>query len=171
MPAVARQTAATQWLERTLDDSAARRIVLPEAFLAADAILSLYLNIVPGLVVNPEVIARKVELELPFMATENLMMAAVELGADRQEVHERVRQHSLEVAAQMKREGPDRSGALIERLKAEPAFARVQFDALLDPKRYIGRCPEQVESFVADQVEPIRRRYPGLLAQRRELHV
>ncbi|HEV3121620.1 MAG TPA: adenylosuccinate lyase [Isosphaeraceae bacterium] len=171
LPAVARQTAATQWLERTLDDSAARRIVLPEAFLAADAILGLYLNIVPGLVVNPEVIARKVEHELPFMATENLMMAAVELGADRQEVHERVRRHSLEVAAQMKREGPDRSGALIERLKAEPAFARVQFDALLDPKRYIGRSPEQVASFVAEQVEPLRRRYPGLLAQRRELHV
>jgi adenylosuccinate lyase len=171
LPSVARQTAATQWLERTLDDSAARRIVLPEAFLAADAILGLYLNIVPGLVVNPEVIARKVQHELPFMATENLMMAAVEAGADRQEVHERVRRHSLEVATQMKREGADRSSTLIERLKAEPAFARVPFDALLDPTRYIGRCPQQVESFVAKQIEPIRRRYPGLLRQRRELHV
>jgi adenylosuccinate lyase len=171
LPAVARQTAATQWLERTLDDSAARRVMIPDAFLASDAILRLYLNIVPGLVVNPGVVAQHVERELPFIATENLMMAAVEGGADRQEVHAIVRKHSLEVAERLKHGKADRADSLIERLKAEPSFRSVRFETLLDPKRYIGRASEQVDAFIDQEIAPLRRRYPDLLGQRRQVDV
>ena len=168
LPAVASQTAATQWLERTLDDSAARRITIPEAFLAADALLQLYLNVVPGLVVNPSVIARNVDRELPFMATENLMMAAVQAGGDRQAIHELIRTHSMEATKAFKQgEAID----LIGRLAAEPAFERVEFGSVLDPTRYTGRAPEQVEAFVREQIEPIRGRYPDRLGQRRDVHV
>jgi adenylosuccinate lyase len=169
LPAIAAQTAATQWLERTLDDSAVRRLVLPQAFLAADAILTLYLNVVPGMVVNPRVVARHVEQELPFMATENLMMAAVQAGADRQTIHERIRQLSLEAASQIK-EGTGEVD-LIRRLKEDPAFQGVGFAEVLDPKRYTGRAPEQVDSFVDQVVGPIRDRYPALLRQHRDVHV
>jgi adenylosuccinate lyase len=168
LPVVACQTAATQWLERTLDDSAARRIVLPESFLAADALLSLYLNIVPGLVVHPAVVAAHVARELPFMATENLMMAAVQAGGDRQQIHERIREHSLAAAEAMK---AGQEADLIARLKADPAFRNVEFASVLDPKKYVGRAPEQVQAFVSREVEPIRRAYPGLLQQRREIEV
>jgi adenylosuccinate lyase len=169
MPAIAAQTAATQWLERTLDDSAVRRMILPEAFLAADAILSLYLNVVPGLVVNEAVIRSHVERELPFMATENLMMAAVQGGADRQEVHELIRRHSMEVAAALRQGRADVD--LIAQLKSEPAFRAVQFDEVLEPHHYVGRAPEQVQGFLAREIDPIRQRHPGWLRQRRDVSV
>jgi adenylosuccinate lyase len=169
LPAAASQTAATQWLERTLDDSAVRRLVLPQAFLAVDALLTLYLNVVPGLVVNAPVIARYVAAELPFMATENLMMAAVQLGGDRQDLHEAIRTHSLAAAARIKQ--GDGVNDLAERLAHDPAFQGVDFAAVLDPRQFVGRSPEQVDAFLAREVEPIRRRYPGLLGQRRDVHV
>src|SRR5262249_22252815 len=137
--AVAGQTAATQWLERTLDDSAVRRLVLPQTFLAVDAALNLYLNVVPGLVVYPKVIAAHVAPELPFMATETILMAAVQAGGDRQELHERIRRASVAASARLKGEGGDAD--LIDALRADPAFAAVDLDAALDPRRFVGRAP------------------------------
>jgi adenylosuccinate lyase len=169
LPPALSQTAATQWLERTLDDSAIRRIVIPQAFLAVDAILNLYLNIVPGLVIHPAVIARHVVDELPFMATENLLMAAVQKGGDRQDVHERIRTHSLAAAARLKQGSGDND--LIDRLRSDPEFPSVNFSALMDPGRFVGRAPEQVVEFVEREVEPIRCRYPEYRAQRREVDV
>jgi adenylosuccinate lyase len=166
--AMAAQTAATQWMERTLDDSAVRRLVIPQSFLAADAVLGLYLNVVPGLVVHPAVIERHVAEELPFMATENLLMAAVQQGGDRQELHERIRKHSLAAAGQV-RQGL--ANDLLDRLGNDPAFARIDLDALLDPRRFVGRAPEQTERFIAQHVEPIRQRYPELCSQGREIDV
>ena len=163
------QTAATQWLERTLDDSALRRLAIPQAFLGADAILNIYLNVVPGLEVVPPVIARHVWEQLPAMATENLLMAAVRKGGDRQELHETIRRLSIEARALADEYGGPSD--LVVRLKADPAFASVDFDEILAPGRYIGRCPEQVEAFVASEVDPVRARYPGLRAGRRELSV
>ena len=138
LPAAASQTAATQWLERTLDDSAVRRLVLPQAFLAVDALLTLYLNVVPGLVVHPAVIARHVADELPFMATENLLMAAVQAGGDRQDLHERIRTHSLAAAARLK-EG-DGDNDLIDRLARRPGLpaARLRRRARPAPVRRPG---------------------------------
>ncbi len=150
-------TAAVQWMERTLDDSANRRLVLPQAFLAIDAILILLQNISSGLVVYPQVIARNLLEELPFMATENLLMAAVERGGDRQHLHEVIRQHSQAAAAVVKQEG--KPNDLLERLAAEPDFASVDLQATLDPAQYVGRAPEQVTEFVAEVIEPIRARY------------
>ncbi|MGQ9913939.1 MAG: adenylosuccinate lyase [Thermogutta sp.] len=150
-------THAVQWLERTLDDSANRRLVLPQAFLAADAVLILCRNVISGLVVYPRVIARHLNEELPFMATENILMAAVAAGGDRQELHERIRRHSHAAAAAVKNDG--KPNDLLERLRADPAFSAVDFSAELDPRRFIGRAPEQVDEFVAELVEPIRRQY------------
>lgn len=169
LPATSAQTAATQWLERTLDDSAVRRLNLPQGFLAADALLAIYLNVVPGLVVNPAVVARNVERELPFMATENILMAGVRAGGDRQDLHERVRIHSLAAAIELK-QGADRND-LIDRLRADPAFASVDISATLDPARFIGRCPQQVEAFLAAEIEPIRRRYPQAVGKSQDLDV
>ncbi len=169
MPAAVTQTAATQWLERTLDDSAVRRLTLPQAFLGIDAILQIYLNVIPGLVVNEPVIARHVVDELPFMATENLMMAAVQNGADRQEVHERIRRHSLDARLKLVEHGGEND--LVMRLQSDVAFSGLNFDDLLDPSKYVGRSPEQVDAFLASEVEPIRQRYPNLRARRRELGV
>jgi adenylosuccinate lyase len=166
--AVAQQTAATQWLERTLDDSAARRLALPQTFLAVDAVLNLYLNVVPGLTVNPHVIARHVADELPFMATENILMAGVQAGGDRQDLHERVRTHSMAAVARVKQ---GESNDLLSRLKGDPAFTSVDLDTLLDASKYVGRCPEQVDSFVRNEVGPIRGRYPNLKARRRGVEV
>jgi adenylosuccinate lyase len=154
----ASQTAATQWLERTLDDSAIRRLILPQAFLATDAILNLYLNIVPGLVVNAAVIARNVAGELPFMATENLLMAAVQAGGDRQDVHERIRRHSLAAAKRLSEGAADND--LIDRIRRDPGFPKVDFERVLDPARFTGRASQQVDEFVAREIEAIRRRYP-----------
>ena len=154
----ASQTAATQWLERTLDDSAIRRLVVPQAFLAVDAILNLYLNIVPGLVVQPAVIERNVACELPFMATENLLMAAVQAGGDRQDLHERIRVHAMAASEQMKNGAADND--LLDRIRSDPAFPPLDFDGILDPSRYTGRSARQVDDFIAEIVEPIRGRYP-----------
>ena len=169
LPAAASQTAATQWLERTLDDSAVRRLVLPQAFLSVDALLTLYLNVVPGLVVNAPVIARHVAAELPFMATENLMMAAVQRGGDRQDLHEVIRTHSLAAASRIKQ--GDGTNDLADRLATDPAFKGVDVAGVLDPRQFVGRSPEQVDAFLEREVEPIRIRYPQLLGQLRDVHV
>jgi adenylosuccinate lyase len=150
-------TASEQWLERTLDDSANRRIVIPEAFLAVDGILQILINVTGGLVVYPKVIAARVAAELPFMATENILMAAVKAGGNRQELHEKIRLHSHAAAAQVKKLG--KPNDLVGRLKADIAFAKVDFDKILDPEAYIGRAPQQVDEFVRNIVMPIRRRY------------
>jgi adenylosuccinate lyase len=150
-------TAAVQWMERTLDDSANRRLVIPQAFLAADAILLLLQNITAGLVVYPKVIAANLAEELPFMATENILMAAVQAGGDRQELHERIRRHSQDAAQRVKQEGL--SNDLLHRLAADPAFGQIDVTAVLNPRNFIGRAPEQVAEFLADIVAPIRARY------------
>jgi len=150
-------TAAVQWMERTLDDSANRRLVIPQAFLATDAIVLLLQNITAGLVVYPKVIAANLDEELPFMATENILMAAVQAGGDRQELHERIRRHSHEAAIRIKQEGL--ANDLLLRLQNDPAFAKVDVAAALNPQHFVGRAPEQVDEFFADVVEPIRCRY------------
>ena len=154
----AAQTTATQWMERTLDDSANRRLTIPQAFLATDAILILYRNIVDGLVVYPKVIEKHLEEELPFMATEEILMAGVRNGGDRQELHELIRVHSQEAGRQVKEFG--QTNDLIDRLKKVPGFANVDLTGALDPNRFVGRAPEQVDRFIQDVVEPIRRQYP-----------
>jgi adenylosuccinate lyase len=155
----AAQTAANQWLERTLDDSANRRLVIPQALLAADAILILLQNVVSGLIVYPQVIARNLNAELPFMASENILMSAVSRGGDRQELHEAIRQHSQAAAAEVKMHG--RANDLIERLQADPLFGGVDFRRAMDPQGYVGRAPQQVAEFLRECVEPIRARYRG----------
>jgi adenylosuccinate lyase len=162
-------TASQQWLERTLDDSANRRIVIPEAFLAVDGILEILTNILDGLVVYPKVIASHVAAELPFMATENILMAAVKAGGNRQKLHERIRIHSHAAAEQVKKFG--KSNDLIERLKNDSAFAKVDFKKVLNPNDYIGRAPQQVDEFIRDVVAPIRRKYRGELGRKVELKV
>jgi adenylosuccinate lyase len=157
LPASAAATASVQWMERTLDDSANRRLVIPQGFLATDAILILLQNITAGLVVYPKVIAANLEAELPFMATENVLMAAVAAGGDRQELHEHIRRHSHAAAHRVKEEGA--ANDLIERQTSDQAFAKVDLPALHDPRQFVGRAPEQVDEFVADVVEPIRQRY------------
>ena len=169
LPAMAAQTAATQWLERTLDDSAARRVYIPEAFLAADALVNLYLNVAPGLVVHPNVVARHVQDALPFMATENILMAAVKAGGDRQDLHERIRAASLAAADRLK-DGAGHND-LLDHLRDDPALGAVDWSDVLDPARFVGRAPEQVDAFLTRDVEPIRRRYPARLRQRRELDI
>lgn len=150
------QTAAVQWMERTLDDSANRRLSLPQAFLAIDAVLILYQNVAEGLVVYPRVIERRLAEELPFMATEEILMAGVRAGGDRQELHERIRVHSVEAAKQVKEQGL--SNDLIDRLSGDPLFAGVDLTGTLDPHRYVGRAPRQVEEFIQEVIEPIRKR-------------
>jgi len=138
-------TMATQWMERTLDDSANRRLVLPQAFLATDAVLILYQNITSGLVTYPQVIAKNLLAELPFMATENILMAAVAAGGDRQDLH-RVKQQG-------------EANDLMSRLAADEAFASVDLDAMMDASQFVGRAPEQVAEFIEDVVGPVRREY------------
>ncbi len=162
-------TASEQWLERSLDDSANRRVVIPEAFLAVDGILQILINVTGGLVVYPKVIAARVAAELPFMATENILMAAVKAGGNRQELHEKIRLHSHAAAAQVKKFG--RPNDLINRLKADIAFSKINFEKVLDPKHYIGRAPQQVDEFIRDIVTPIRRKYRKELNRKVELKV
>ncbi len=162
-------TANSQWLERTLDDSANRRLIIPQAFLTTDAILILYQNIAAGLVVYPQVIARRLAEELPFMATENILMAAVAAGGDRQDLHERIRRHSQAAACAIRESGS--ANDLLERLVADEAFAKVDFPAVVDPRKFIGRAPQQVDEFLADVVEPIRKRYRGQMAQQADVTV
>jgi adenylosuccinate lyase len=150
-------TAAVQWMERTLDDSANRRLVIPQAFLAADAILILLQNITSGLVVYPQVIAANLAAELPFMATENILMAAVQAGGDRQDLHERIRRHSQAAAQRVKQEGQPND--LLDRLRHDSAFAKVDLAATTEARQFVGRAPEQVAEFLAEIVEPIRARY------------
>jgi len=162
-------TASEQWLERTLDDSANRRIVIPEAFLAVDGILEILINVTGGLVVYPKVIAARVAAELPFMATENILMAAVKAGGNRQELHERIRLHSHAAAAQVKKFG--RPNDLIARLSSDMAFVKVDFEKVLDPRAYIGRAPQQVDEFIRDVVTPVRKKYRKELTRKVELNV
>jgi adenylosuccinate lyase len=149
-------TAATQWLERSLDDSANRRVSIPEAFLAADALLLLYGSMVPGLQVNEKVIRRRLERELPFLATEQILMQLVAAGGDRQAGHEQIRVHSMEVHRRLQA-GESNRNDLLERLAADLVFSpiRHRFPTLSDPLQFVGRAPEQVERFIADRVDPL----------------
>ena len=162
-------TASQQWFERTLDDSANRRLVIPEAFLAVDGILEILTNVLDGLVVYPRVIASHVAAELPFMATENILMAAVKAGGSRQLIHEKIRQHSHEAAAQVKQLGE--SNDLINRLKADPAFAKVDFAKIMNSKDYVGLAPHQVDNFIKQVVTPAIRKYKQQLNRKVDLHV
>ena len=148
-------TSAVQWFERTLDDSAIRRLSIPEAFLAADAVLNLYLNIMENPMVYPKVIEKHILAELPFMATENIIMEGVKRGGDRQTLHEAIRVHSHAAARRIKEEGGDND--LLERLAADPALglSREDLDRICDVRRFVGRAPEQVTEFVAREVEPV----------------
>ena len=156
-------TAAGQWFERTLDDSANKRLSVPEAFLAVDAILNIYANVAAGLVVHEKVIERHVLEELPFMASENIMMDAVKRGGDRQELHERIRVLAQEAGSNVKDKGLTNN--LMELIAADPLFGltREELTAHLEPSRYIGRCPEQVEEFLQEQTVPVLARYPDAL--------
>ena len=164
-------TASTQWLERTLDDSANKRISVPEAFLATDAILELYINVVSGLVVYPKMIEKHLLAELPFMATENIMMAAVKKGGDRQELHEKIRVHSMDAGKVVKVEG--RENDLIDRIAADSAFGMTKEEILshMKPENYVGRAPKQVEEFVENEVKPIIDKYSDELGITVEINV
>ncbi len=155
-------TAATQWLERTLDDSANRRVAVPDAYLALDGVLVLVENVSKGLVVNPRVIQRNLEEHLPFLATETVMMLATQRGGDRQELHEGIRRHSVDAARRMKEEGlaPD----LLERIAADPIFGMTleELENLIDPKDFVGRAPEQVDRFLELWVQPVLDRYSDM---------
>lgn len=154
-------TASTQWMERTLDDSANRRISIAEGFLAVDAILNIYINVTDGLVVYPKVIEARIRQELPFMASENILMDAVKRGGDRQELHEVIRELSMEAGKRVKEEGLDND--LLSRIAADPRFglSAEELSAHIDPAAYIGRCPSQVERFIRDEVDPLLAKYPA----------
>ena len=156
-------TAAAQWFERTLDDSANKRLTIPEAFLACDGMLMLVLNVARGLVVYPKTIAARLEAELPFMATENILMAAVKAGGDRQALHERIRKHAQAAARQVKQFG--KANDLLARLRRDESFASVDLPAVVAPKKYIGLAPQQTGTFIRQQVGPIRRRYRTALGK------
>jgi adenylosuccinate lyase len=163
-------TEATQWFERTLDDSSNRRLLIPEAFLATDAVLRLYLNVVRGLVVNPAIIARRVEQELPFMATEALLMGGVKAGGDRQILHERIRVHSMAAAQAVKGGKPN---DLMARIADDPAFAAVHDDlpTLLAPMRFVGRAPQQVDDYLTTTIYPLLQQREQLEPVDAEVHV
>ena len=163
-------TASEQWFERTLDDSANKRICVPEAFLAVDAILNIYLNVAQGLVVYPKVIEAHIQKELPFMATENILMDAVLRGGDRQELHEKIRVHSMEAGKQVKVYGLEND--LIDRIVADPAFGLTKETAaqILDARKYTGRAPQQTEEFVGE-VQNILQKYQDLMGVTVELKV
>ena len=164
-------TAATQWFERTLDDSANKRLAVPEAFLAIDAILEIYMNVVDGLVVYPKVIHNRVMSELPFMATEMIMMEGVKRGGDRQELHEQIRVHSMEAGKQVKLEG--KKNDLIERILADPEFKMSEEEILsiLAPENFVGRAPEQVSEFISDYIQPVLDAHKDILGKSAKLTV
>lgn len=164
-------TASTQWFERTLDDSANRRISIAEAFLATDGILDLYLNICDGMVVYPKVIEADLRKELPFMATENIMMDAVKAGGDRQELHERIRQHSMDAGRVVKEEG--KPNDLIDRIAADSKFnlTKKQIEASMDPKLFIGRAPQQTEEFFEEFIDPILNEHKDYIGLQAEINV
>lgn len=162
-------TASEQWLERTLDDSSTRRLTLPEPFLALDGVLDLVVNVTSDIVVYEAMVKKNLAAELPFMATENLMMAAVQKGADRQDVHELIREHAIAAAHQVKSQGTDND--LLDRLRGEATFKGIDIDAVLDPQQFVGRAPQQVDAFIAQVVEPIRSRYRDELGKSPDLKV
>ena len=164
-------TSATQWFERTLDDSANKRLSIPEGFLAVDGIMDLCLNVVDGLVVYPKVIEKRLMSELPFMATENIMMDAVKAGGDRQELHERIRTLSMEAGKNVKVEGKDNN--LLELIAAEPAFNLTleELEKTMNPSKYVGRAPEQVDAFLEKVVNPLLKENAGLLGMTAEINV
>ena len=164
-------TAATQWFERTLDDSANKRLSIPEGFLAVDAILNLYNNVSSGLVVYEKVIAQHLKKELPFMATENIMMDAVKKGANRQELHEKIRKHSMAASAVIKRDGGEND--LLERIAGDPAFGVTleELEKLLEPEKYVGRAPQQTEDFINEVVIPALAPYDGMITESTEINV
>ena len=171
LPVNAAVTASTQWFERTLDDSANKRIVLAQAFLAIDAILNLYLNISENLVVYDKVIRKHIDAELPFMATENIMMECVKAGGNRQELHEEIRVLSMEASKNVKMEGKDNN--LIELIRKNEMFRPVwdKLDGILDAKNFIGRSAEQVVEFIAEEIDPILEKHRNLLGERGEVRV
>ena len=164
-------TSATQWFERTLDDSANKRISIPEGFLAVDGILDLYLNIVDGMVVYEKVIHKHLMAELPFMATENIMMDAVKAGGDRQELHERIRQLSMEAGRNVKEKGEDNN--LLELIAADPAFnlSLEDLKKAMEPSRYVGRAPKQVEEFLEEVINPILKENEEVLGMTAQINV
>ena len=163
--------ASTQWFERTMDDSANKRLSIPEGFLAVDGILDLYLNVVDGLVVYPKVIEKRLMSELPFMATENIMMDAVKAGGDRQELHERIRELSMEAGRNVKAEGRDNN--LLELIAADPSFNLTleELKKTMDPKKYVGRAPQQVEEFLDEVIRPVLEENKDLLGIKAEINV
>jgi len=163
------QTAAEQWFERTLDDSSNKRLSIPEPFLAIDGALLLLINVARGLVVYPSTIQSAVRAELPFMATADILMAAVRAGGDRQQLHELIRRHSQAAAEQVKSHG--RPNDLIHRLQQDPAFGKLNITQLLDPTHFIGRSPQQTEHFIISVIEPVRQRYRSQLGQNITLSV
>lgn len=164
-------TASTQWFERTLDDSANKRIAVAEAFLAVDAILNIYINVADGLVVYPKVITQRVMKELPFMATENIMMSAVKKGGDRQELHEKIREHSIAAAKVVKEDGLEND--LIDRICADSAFSltKNEIESILTPENFIGRSKEQVDEFILNEVKPILDKNSKILGLKADLKV
>lgn len=164
-------TASTQWFERTLDDSANKRISVPEAFLATDAILNLVMNVADGLVVYPKVIEQHLRRELPFMATENIMMDAAKRGADRQELHEHVRVHSMAASRVIKEEGGEND--LLERIANDPIFGVTleELKGIVDPHKYVGRAPRQTEIFLRETVQPVLERYADTEAETAEINL
>ncbi len=164
-------TSATQWFERTLDDSANKRLSIPEAFLATDGILDLCLNVVDGLVVYDKVITKHLMAELPFMATENIMMDAVKKGGDRQELHEKIRKLSMEAGANVKQEGKENN--LLELIAADPSFMLTleELKASMDPSKYVGRAPRQVDQFLKEVISPILKENEALLGVKAEINV
>ncbi len=164
-------TASTQWFERTLDDSANKRISVPEAFLATDAILNLVMNVADGLVVYPKVIEQHLRRELPFMATENIMMDAAKRGADRQELHEHVRVHSMAASRVIKEEGDEND--LLERIANDPIFGVTldELKGIVDPHKYVGRAPRQTEIFLKDTVQPVLDRYADTETETAEINL
>lgn len=164
-------TSSTQWFERTLDDSSNKRISVPEAFLALDGVLKLYANITENMVVYKKVIESRVLSELPFMATENIMMEAVKKGGDRQELHELIREHSMAASMRVKSEGLNND--LIERIKADSRFnlTSEEIDNIINPENFIGRAPSQVVEFINEEVNPILERYPDVKASESEINV
>ncbi len=162
---------STQWFERTLDDSANKRLSVPEGFLAVDGILDLYLNVVDGLVVYPKVIEKHFMAELPFMATENIMMDAVKAGGDRQELHERIRRLSMEAGKNVKEKGLDNN--LLELIAADPAFGLTmeELERTMEPARYVGRAPKQVEEFLEEVIQPVLNKNQEILGMKAEITV
>jgi adenylosuccinate lyase len=163
------QTAAEQWFERTLDDSSNKRLTIPESFLATDGCLQIVVNVARGLVVYPKTIEAAVMAELPFMATEEILMAAVRAGGDRQALHESIRRHSLAASEQVKLQG--KANDLISRLRQESAFSTIDLSQVLAPSRFTGRAAEQTVQFIDQQVKPVRERYASALGQEVELNV